>query len=210
MIYAAPNRLLTDPECSLAVFGGEGSHFPHGMFLVRDGPLKESFTNIGVTSGTSKEEHPGPQNPQASQGPWSIKVPRPRNDSSLTMERKGAVLTKANLDNVKVIKVQKHQGTYSSLLIHRHDDRTDVLGSWDASRPDLISTIYVYGDRPFTSLIFVFSEYDESGSPCSNVVNITLNQVENSDSKFHWDAPHLVGVAEILLALCRNLIIFFR
>uniref|UniRef100_A0A8H7TME2 Uncharacterized protein n=1 Tax=Bionectria ochroleuca TaxID=29856 RepID=A0A8H7TME2_BIOOC len=182
MIYAVPNRLLTDPECSLAVFGGESSHFPHGMFLVRDGPLKESLTNIGVTSGTSKEEQPDPQNPQATQGPWSITVPRPRSDSSLTMERKGAVLTKANLDNVKEIRVQKHQGTYSGLLIHRHDDRTDVLGSWDTSRPDLISTIYVYGDRPFTGLTFVFSEYDESGSPCINVEVawwFTLSKSEN-------------------------------
>lgn len=208
MIHAAPNRLLADPECSLNVFGGESSHFPHGMFLVRDGPLKESLANLGIKSGTTKEEQPSAQNPQVTLGPWRIKVPRRRDGPSLAVERNGAVLTKANLDNVKELRVQKHQGIYFGLLIHRHDDRIDVLGSWDPSWPDLISTIYVYGDRPFTGLTFVFSEEDEYDEWCTNVVNITLDQVESSVSKFHWDAPHLVGT-EILLAHRRYVSSFF-
>ncbi|CAH0058537.1 unnamed protein product [Clonostachys solani] len=189
--YAAPNRLLTDAGCSLVDIGDEASHFPTGIFLVKGFYPDECFTNLGVRTGTTKEEQHNLQNPQETPDPWSIKAPRPRNSSSLTLERNGAILTKANRDNVKELRVQKHQGIYSGLLIHRHDGRTDVLGSWDASRPELISTIYVYGDRPFKGLTFVFSEYDESGSRCKNVVNITLDQVENSASKFLWDVPYL-------------------
>ncbi|CAG9977966.1 unnamed protein product [Clonostachys byssicola] len=209
MIYAAPSRVLTDPECSLAVFGGESSHFPDGMFLVRDGPLKESLTNLGVKFSATKEEQLGPQNCQATRGPWSIKVPRPRLGPPLPIEGSGAVLTKANLDNVKELRVQKYEGIYLGLLIHRHDDRIDVLGSWDASSPGVISTIYVYGDRPLTGLTFVLLEEEGPGWWCRNVVNIrthpssvpeldfpvvdsTLDQVEEDlISKFHWDAPHL-------------------
>ncbi|VUC26190.1 unnamed protein product [Clonostachys rosea] len=190
MFYAAPNRLRTDPLCRFVDLSGEDSHTIHGIFIVQDEFARESLTNIGVKSGANREDQPDLQNPPAPLSHLSIKVRRPQNRLALELERGGAILTKANLNNVKELRVQKNRNFYYGLLIHRHDDSIDTLGVWNASRPESISTIYVYGDRPLTGLTFVLSEDYRKYPQIRDVVDITLDQVDSSVEKFVWDMPH--------------------
>lgn len=96
-----------------------------------------------------------------------------------------AFLSKANLCNFKTLKLQRIGPRCTGLLIHRLDDSIDILGQWDPSRVDTITTLHCQDKRaPPDMITFVYS--DDTNPRRRYIKDILMGDCETTDTFFQW------------------------
>lgn len=69
----------------------------------------------------------------------------------------------ANFSNVSIIELQKRRERYIGLKITRHSGAIDVLGQWDGSVQETITTIYEASQGPLRTLDFKVTNVNVHG-----------------------------------------------